>query len=217
MTFDKIILTSAYLAPIQYYSLYYYHIPVFIENAEHYTKQSYRNRTVIYTANGIHPLVIPVIKNSGQKTDIRDIRIDYSIAWQKNHFMAILSAYKNAAFFEHFIDELHSCIFTGEKFLFDFTLRIHKHVLQWLGLPEKIFFTNQYIKSYNAGVLDMRNVIQPKSNSQKTDHFFHNKPYFQVFADRHGFYPGISVIDLLFNLGSLNAIEYLSDHRQSFN
>jgi hypothetical protein len=54
------LLSSAYLAPVQYYSKFLSYRYVIVEGFENYQKQSYRNRAVILAANGPLCLSIPV-------------------------------------------------------------------------------------------------------------------------------------------------------------
>ena len=59
--------STAYLPPVEYFVNIIKAESVFIENYEHYIKQSYRNRCSILGANGKQQLIIPVIKVNGNK------------------------------------------------------------------------------------------------------------------------------------------------------
>ena len=98
----NIYLSSAYLAPIQYYAKFVQGDRIFIEQNENYTKQSYRNRSMIVSANGPIPLSIPVVHSSSEKILTKDIRIADHGNWQHMHWNAIVSAYNSTPFFEYF-------------------------------------------------------------------------------------------------------------------
>ena len=97
---NSTILSSAYLAPVQYFSKLAAYKEVWVEMTEHFLKQTYRNRCTILTANGPQNLSIPVAEGSNSKRLIRDVVISYDYPWQKLHWKAMLSAYNNAPFFE---------------------------------------------------------------------------------------------------------------------
>jgi len=71
----EIVLTTAYLAPVVYYSEMAKATSVFIESFDFYLKQTYRNRCQIAAANGSMVLTIPVEKTESGKMLIRDVRI----------------------------------------------------------------------------------------------------------------------------------------------
>ena len=116
-TIPKILLSSAYFGPIQYFARFVSGKSILIEQYDHYLKQSYRNRCKILGANGILALVVPVKKPNGNKTIIKDVLIDYDTDWQKNHLESIKSAYKNSAFFEYYSDDFFQAIKKKTKLL----------------------------------------------------------------------------------------------------
>ena len=91
--------SSAYLAPIRYYVRYRSFSAVEIEQFDHYTKQTYRNRCTILGGNGAINLIVPVIKKSGAKTLMKEVKIAYDMPWQANHWQSIKSAYNSSPFF----------------------------------------------------------------------------------------------------------------------
>jgi len=99
MIAKSVILSSAYIPPVDYMTWIYGAERIILEKHENYIKQTYRNRCYIYSANGKLALTIPVIKTQGNHTPIDNIVIDYSEQWQKNHMRAIESAYNSSPFF----------------------------------------------------------------------------------------------------------------------
>ena len=55
-------LSSAYLAPVEYYTKLLAYGQVYIEQHDHYTKQTYRNRCTIAAPDGALALSIPTVK-----------------------------------------------------------------------------------------------------------------------------------------------------------
>lgn len=198
----NIYLSSAYLAPIQYYSKFLLADRVFIEQNENYVKQSYRNRCSILSANGAIPLSIPVEHSSSDKIQIKDIRIAEHGNWQHMHWNAIISAYNSTPFFEYYQDDFHPFYHKKYKFLFDFNEELQYLILELLNieLPE-INCTTQYKSEFNENELDMRNIVHPKKDWKMLDAEFTSIPYYQVFGQRFGFIENLSIIDLLFNMG----------------
>lgn len=200
-TFMKsILLNTAYFPPIQYLSQVKEYDTIFIEQYENYSKQSYRNRCDIMTANGPLTLSVPVVKGSSAKTLTKDILIDYSTNWQKLHFKGIESAYKNSPYYDYYIDNFSSFFKREEKFLLDLNLNILKEITDLLSLPKIILLTQDYIPSPDH-VTDYRDVIHPKPSRRRFDTPYVAKTYHQTFAERFPFVPNLSIIDLLFNEG----------------
>jgi hypothetical protein len=185
---------------------------VFIENHENFQKQSYRNRCYIYGANGIQCLVIPVKKNHGEKTPITDVEIDYSSPWQKIHLKSIQSAYQTSPFYEYYADDFNALYDEMPDRLFDLNHRMLEYILTQVGLLCKINLTDAFEKS-PVDKSDFRRSIQPKPRLNKPDRNFMPVPYQQVFQERNGFLPNLSIIDLLFNEGP-DALQVLKQSTQ---
>jgi hypothetical protein len=199
-----IVLTSAYLGPVEYFTWLAQADQVLLENDEHYTKQTYRNRCRILTANGMLDLVIPVIKVNGNHTKIRDVKISYSEKWQLNHWRAIQAAYSHAPYFLYYSDALFPFYRKKTDTLFELNLQMIEVINDLLGIKPAIRFTENYRTSYDK-TIDLRETIHPKKKSSLTF-----TEYTQVFSDRMKFMPNLSIIDLLFNQGP-EAKDYLQN------
>ncbi|MDD2634835.1 MAG: WbqC family protein [Bacteroidales bacterium] len=196
----RVILNSAYFPNIQYISKFMLHDEISIEQMDTYAKQTYRNRCEILTANGSLSLTVPVVKNF--RTHTKDILIDYSEEWQKKQNRAILSAYKNSAFYDHYFPEFECFFIKKEKFLIDLNIKILNTLLDCIGISKNYTITKDYIKSPKS-TIDLRDKIHPKPSKKFYDIGFKPAPYYQVFQDKHGFMSNLSIIDLLFNEGPL--------------
>jgi len=193
-----------YFGPISLYKSLVKYKEIYIEAAENYQKQSYRNRQYIYGANGKLMLNIPV-KHSGSKQRLKysESQIENDFEWQDLHFKSLESAYRTSPYFEFYEDDIAPLF--NEKFenLFEFNLKCFKTTLDLLGLDIKLEMTSAFCKNYTE-VEDKRSLIEAKS---KID--FKIKPYHQVFENKVGFISNLSILDLLFNLGP-ESITYLS-------
>ena len=174
---------------------------VFLEQHENYIKQTYRNRCRIAAANGVMTLNIPVESGGGEKIPIKDVRISSHGDWQMQHWRSIASAYNSSPFFEYYEDDFRPFYEKKWKFLWDFNWELMQKTLLLLDIQPHIELT----KSYNAVVEnDFRDAIHPKKES-----IFPTEKYYQVFEQKYGFFPDLSILDLLCNMGN-EAVLYLT-------
>lgn len=195
--------STAYLPPISYISGCLHSEQVLIEQFETYSRQTIRNRCLIYGPNGMQALSIPVRKVNGNHTLTRDIRIVTSTPWQRLHWRSIETAYNNSPFFLYYKDTFEA-VFTKK---FDSLLELNTHLLgiifSILGVTKKIVFTQSFM-SLPAGK-EKSEVFLPEKKQVKSSDL---PPYTQVFSPKHGFIPDLSIVDLLFNLGP-ESLDYL--------
>ncbi|HAQ19276.1 MAG TPA: hypothetical protein DCR40_08605 [Prolixibacteraceae bacterium] len=198
--YTGILLSTAYFAPIRYFSKLAAYHEIYLEQHENFIKQTYRNRTVILGANGPIPLIVPVEKGRGPKIIIKDLRIAYDEEWQRNHWRTIFSAYNSSPFFEYYADDLKPFFLKKHEFLFDFNQQITETLLEILEIQKEIKLTEEFEKVPET-CLNFREQISPKMHLISDDQHFFPKAYTQVFSEKFGFVPDLSILDLLFNEG----------------
>ncbi len=195
-----IYLSSAYLAPVQYYAKLYAADKVYVEQYDHYMKQTYRNRCTIAAADGPLSLSIPTEKPDTQKALMKDIRISDHGNWRHLHWTALESAYRNSPFFEYYQDDFRPFYEKKYPFLYDFNEQLCELVCNLIDLHPIMRSTTDYKQCFEVDEADFRERIHPKHTWQE-DVAFQPKSYYQVFTERHGFLPNLSIVDLLFNMG----------------
>ena len=168
---------------------------------QNYIKQTYRNRTFIHSANGLQILTVPV-KHSKIKFSLVEAKIDNTIAWQKNHWRSIESAYSSSPFFEFYKDSLEEVYIKEYTYLTKFNFDIIKLILEWTDIEMKSKLSKDYKIRYENS-LDLRKNIENKKYP-----YFENIKYRQVFSDKNGFLNDLSIMDLIFNEGP-NSVTYL--------
>ena len=196
-----IYLSSAYLAPVEYYSKLKAYDKIYIEQHDHYVKQTCRNRCNIAGPEGVLSLSVPIIRPDTPKCAMKDIRISDHGNWRHLHWNAIESAYNNTPFFEYYKDDLRPFYENKYTFLADFNEELRCKICELMDISPVVEHTASYHTDFLPDEADYREVIHPKKDYTEVYKDFLPKPYYQVFESRHGFLPNLSVIDLLFNMG----------------
>lgn len=191
----KLLISTAYLPPVEYFSLISDAEEIVIEKEENYIKQSYRNRCYILSAHGPQLLSVPVYLGSVHKTLIKDIRIDYSKRWQQVHLRAMTASYNSSPFFEFYFESIENIISANHEYLIDLNMALLEKILQILKIKISVSYSTVFEPLENNSY-DFRYWITPKKESS-----YPQKPYIQVFDTGKGFVPNLSVLDLIFNVG----------------
>lgn len=201
------VLSAFYFGSVEHYRLLARSQRVVIDIGEHYQRQSYRSRTTIIGPNGRQDLVVQIARKSGRKMPMRNVGLSYVETWPQQHVHAIRSAYGQTPWFIHYIDEIESVILKKYDRLADLDLATLRLGMKWLGLNTEVEVSEKYIEPTGEdGRSDLRSSFQPKK--PLPIEVAAVPPYPQVFADRHGFTPRMSVIDLVCNCGP-RAVEHL--------
>lgn len=203
------LLSSTYFGPIQWYQKLNRYDSILIEQHDSFVKQTYRNRCIIATANGSQALSMPISPGNkdkgdeGMPTTVNSTIISDHGNWRHVHWNALKSAYGESPFFEYYADDIKP-FFTGKwTDLYSFNMDICRKMCELLDIEPNISLTNHYISREEAcdlGIADFRDAIRPKHPLPDPD--FEPLRYYQVYEQRHGFLPNMSIIDLLFNMGN---------------
>jgi hypothetical protein len=175
------------------------------EVEDNFQKQTYRNRTYIYGANGKLLLNIPVIHTQNNRQKYRDVKIANDDKWQDLHWKSLQSAYKTSPFFEFYEDDLQPLFKLKAEYILDFNFKCLETICDCLQLDLEFKKTNEFQKPIEDKT-DFRHLVNVKK-----EQLFQFKPYTQVFGEKHGFISNLSVLDLLFNEGP-NALNYLESN-----
>jgi len=177
------------------------------ETEDNFQKQTNRNRTYIYSPNGIQLLNIPV-KHSGeshQKT--KDVKIESDFDWQKQHFKSLEAAYRSSPFFEYFEDDIRPLFEKKYTFLLDLNFETMDFVSKCLRMKLDYDTTTEYFREVDSNtVIDFRYLVNGKKDNSKFE------SYTQVFGEKYGFLNNLSILDLLFNEGKY-ALDYLKNQK----
>ena len=225
------VLPAFYFGSAEHYRLLARCPKAIIDTGEHYERQSYRNRTTIMGPNGTNDLVVQIARRSdalaglqrpkGEKMPMRTVGLSYEETWPQQHLHAIRSAYGQTPWFIHYVDEIEDVVQQKYERLVDLDLATMRLGMKWLGLKTELMVSEEYVVP--SALCDV--LCGPETASGRTGHktsdssttidlrtSFHPKkplpievtpvpPYAQVFADRHGFVPRLSIIDLVCNCG----------------
>lgn len=207
-TVMRTLFSSAYLAPVEYYAHWVQAENPVIDPHENYQKQTYRSRTRIGGANGPLTLNIPVGHPEDEAVGhqkMSQARTVVEFRWTRQHFRSLETAYRTSPYFEYYEDLFNDLYFGSDAGgLLDFNLSAHRLVCRLLGIPEKTALAETYEDS-PADALDLRRAFSPKKESAAEF-----PAYTQVFDDRFGFLPNLSIVDLLFCCGP-DALQYLKN------
>lgn len=198
----NILLHPTYFPSISHFAAMFQSGKIVFEIADNFQKQTNRNRTYIYSPNGIQLLNIPIkhSKESHQKT--KDIKIESDFDWQKQHFKSLEAAYRSSPFFEFFEDDIRPIFEKKQDFLLDLNFEVLTVLSKCFRMKLDYTTSAEYSQEVNPEITDFRALV----NGKKDLSSFEN--YTQVFDDKHGFINNLSVLDLLFNEGKY-AIDYL--------
>ena len=193
----SVLLSTTYFGPVQWYQKLYRYDSVSMDLQETFQKQTYRNRCLIATTQGIQALTVPVVHGAGNA--IGDICISDHGNWRHLHWQALQTAYGDSPFFEYYEDDLRP-FFTERNWerLVDYNDAICQKMCELLDIQPHL----SPLSSSDcppSSLSDFRMAINPKHPLEDVD--FQPKPYYQVYQQKHGFLPNLSILDLLFNMG----------------
>lgn len=222
------LLQTTYFGPVQWYQKLKRYDHCVIEQYDSYQKQTYRNRCVIATANGLQALTVPVDHSplTIDHVQCKDLRISDHNQWRRVHWNALQSAYSESPFFEYYADDIRPFFEQKYEFLIDFNEAIRQKMCELLDIETSVSYSSGFrvqdsgfmvhgsgfrgqgsgFMVQGSGFMDFREVIHAKH--PQDDPEFQPRSYWQVFQHRYGFQPNLSILDLLFCMGP-EAVFYL--------
>lgn len=167
-----------------------------IDIREHYEKMSLRNKYIICTASGALTLSIPLCAGRQQRRPMDEVQIDNKSDWQQQHWRTLLAAYNRSPYFEFYKDSLYPLFHHPYTSLAGFNRATCDFLIKALRFSDlQFFWPEEYRRVYNPPVHDIRHDF--RTNAYR-DIVVPEKKYHQVFEDRNGFLPNLSILDLLF-------------------
>ncbi len=201
-TMQNILLPVFYLPPVSWFSEFLNaENEIIFEQFENFPKQTYRNRTNIYGANGKLSLIIPINHNGSRI--LKDIEISYREDWQKLHWKSIKTAYQSSPYFEYYEDKLIKLYESRDKFLLDFNMKSIEIIQKILKTEKAYSLNNEYVKFPEE--VNFRERFSAKNPSG-----YEMDEYYQTFSDKMGFLKDLSILDLICNKGP-ESVTYLKE------
>lgn len=166
---------------------------VILDGGEHFQKMTSRNRYHISGANNPILLSVPLVNGRNQHVPMKDVNIYNGDRWQVQHWRTLVSVYRRTPYFDHYEEGLAQLFHTEYTHLIDF----NRAGLEWAKEQLKMTFDTQetmtFQKEYPGDITDLRSGYRNVDRDQPR--------YYQVFEDRIGFRPDLSILDLLFSEG----------------
>lgn len=194
---NSYIIESQYFGQVNWYKLLFEISNIEIAQYEAYPKTSFRNRTIISGSNGLIVLSVPLQKGRIQKSQTRDVKISYDQDWQEQHWRSIVSCYGKSPFFEYYQDSLKTLFQKKQEYLLDLNWVTQEWALKQLKSKLIPPFALAQEIDFKQTETDFRDKFKP-NNFQMVQNQVN---YPQVFEDRIGFQPNLSILDLLSCMG----------------
>lgn len=191
-----LLVESQYLPPVILFKISINFSHVKFDIYDNWRKMSFRNRCVVAGANGPINLSVPLQEGREQRKPMKEVMIDNRKPWQSQHWKTITSCYNRSPWFDFFCGELEEIYRQPYRYLIDW----NRACFEWVSAKTGLSLTTGFTENYQSpeavsGVLDLRNRMLPKSIREE---FPDPVRYRQVFEERTGFVPHLSILDLLF-------------------
>lgn len=203
MTHQPPLLSTTYFGPISWYRLLANHDDVWLEACETFQKQTFRNRCLISGPNGIQPLTVPCSASTqsegyARHAPIRQTAVSNHGRWRQQHWQALQTAYGETPFFVYYSDDIRPFFEEEYSNLWQLNNDILHTMCSLIDISPRIHYTAEYHQSH-ADKADYRSNIHPKQDIPAG--IASRESYYQVFPTATSQLSGLSILDLLFNLG----------------
>ena len=164
------------------------------------------HRYAIEGPNGVQQLTVPLVgETHNMATPMREVRISEHGNWRRLHWGAHYSAYGRTPYFDYIAPDLEAIIVDGHQtHLLELNTQLQRLIVEFMDLPIDFVTASpppplQRERGASAtDVIDLRGKIDMKRPDELP---IVDVPYYQVWADRRGFVPRLSILDLLMNEG----------------
>ena len=191
---NSIVVEPHYLGSLEYFALLAQQEEVVLEINDRFRKQTFRNRAYFLLSNKVQPLILPLSYSNHDLT--KDVRIDHSQRWLKDHWGAFYSSYGKSPYYEHFSEMFESVWNKRHKFLPDLLVDFLELAIRLLRIDIKLRLTEKYEDLVSN---DFRDRILPKKSFSDRKIYLPVQ-YAQLFGDT--FVPNLSIVDLIMCEGS---------------
>lgn len=195
------LIESQCLPPIPSLQRFFQKKTVWIEVHENYQKRSFRNRFQLAGPNGVERFSIPLAKGKNQGQQISQVQIAYDDDWIRTLSGMFQTNYGSAPFYEHYIQGLMSIFLKEEPLLLDLNMNLLTWVIKVIKVDISIKTTIVYEPNPLNDYQDLRNEITPKSLNSQESTLIYN----QVYEEKHGFIPNLSILDMIMCCGPESA------------
>ena len=201
------VVQSAYLGSVRYYAALMRARSVVVDDAMTGIPALWaHNHCRLSGANGVQQLVIPVDRaDYNSRTPMRDIVVSNHGDWRHLHWGAMFSAYGKSPFFEYVADDLHRIYEHHSHWLCEFNMAIHNIVADYMQLGQ-LGCATIVKEPVGESAAMPKALVEAAHGSDTTEPLV----YHQLWSERNGFMPHLSIFDLLFNQGNAAPVVLLS-------
>ena len=171
-----------------------------INTEARFSKSGWHNRCKIAGPNGVLLLTVPVRGGRNIRKTLSEVYISYEERWQQVHWRSLCAAYRKSPYFEFYEDLFRPFYEQRFELLSELNFGLLRAILKALAYPDGLLQYGSASAILHAGMKESLRNPSPAAVQH---------PYYQVFQHRHGFLPGLSIIDLICNEGPA-ARAYLS-------
>jgi hypothetical protein len=151
-----------------------------------FNQSKFLNKYNIPGPNQLQTLVVPILAHT-KNGMYSDVLIDYTQKWIREHKNALQTAYGKSPFFEYYDYRIFNVLDQEIPDLNTLNITLLRDICKWVGLDHLPM--NIHENSENAQFTQINKLNVPEYN--------------QVFHEKFGFRPNVSIVDLLFNQGPL--------------
>jgi hypothetical protein len=189
-----------------------------------YTKDGVINRNKIRTNTGSGYLTIPISKEFA-RAKINEVTLPSDRKWQEIHWQSIYRNYVKTEYFKYYADYFEGLYHTDFQYLWQINIEVIRYLLKYFGIEVEIIMAsqlNQYpdLKHTDMIIAVLKNIgeniylsgpsgkdyIEFEKFRQNNVELKFTKFKHPIYKQRYpGFEPGMSAIDLLFNMGPESA------------